>query len=210
MGSYAILLKPDDDLSEKILSIKEECESIVGDQLYLSDPPHITLIVTNVNDFSVWEKRFTLFLDAITPKLKDIPLEVTGWNVFGSDPVTGRKTLVCDVSSRTANELKDLQKSLASLIKPFRAGRVLKRYADAKDKLNDAERSNLSQFGYPFIGDNWHPHLSIASFVPESFDLIWDKFEELCPKGRFSIKGVLVYYVNDDNSLELVKEFSLT
>jgi len=144
MKPYVFCLEPEKKLFSKIEDIKLQIKEQFGDQQYLSDPPHLTLYLGKFNNFI--DNRFSFFLENLMED-KKIKINLGGWEIFGSDPVTRKSTLVCKIEKNDI--LYNLQQEIVHYLTPFRKKEVLNRYGHGLE--DPLLQKNLEDFGYPFI-----------------------------------------------------------
>lgn len=194
--NYLITLCPQKELFDKINEIKNQAKEIVGDQLYLKDEPHITVYIGVFENDEFFNK-----LDL--KKLNEIELD--GWKVFRNDPITGNDTLTIGIVENS--KLRKFQENVVKDINKFRVG-TIKRYNQVNG-LTDTEEENLKKYGFPYVGDNWHAHLGIASFKPQDFNLFWEKIRGVEIKGKYEISSINLYELKEDESLTFIKKIEL-
>lgn len=203
MTAYVIALQPEKKLKEKIKRLKKEAEKIVGKQQYLADEPHLTLYILKTK-----KEIVDAFMNEISRKIKKISLTVTNWIIFKNDQITGKQTLACTFAEQ--KKLRALQKKVITGLNNYRTAPVISRYEKVKKTLGKKEQENLKHYGYPFVGEHWIAHVSIASFEKKAFDKIWKKMKEQCPKGAYESNNLKVYELDENTeSLKTVKEYPL-
>ncbi|MFA5142293.1 MAG: 2'-5' RNA ligase family protein [Candidatus Woesearchaeota archaeon] len=208
MDSYVITLKPDEELSNQIIWIKENIYSDYGNQLYLRDEPHITLYLGKFNDISSFEMELEQFISEIDKN--KFTIDITEWEIFGKDPVTKKDTLVCIIGKEAIPALKALQQWIISAIMPYRKTELIQRYKLRYGEIKGIQKENLDRYGYPFVGDIWVPHIGIASFDPDIFEKMWPAYRQKCPIGKYGVQSINIYKLDENTEkLELIREFPL-
>ena len=136
-------------------------------------------------------------------------IEITGWHVFDADPMTQRRTLVVDFTPASQAYLRRLQIQIAeALAGTYDAEATLNRYAAAMDHFSEEQRRAVQTVGFPFIGDGWHPHFTIASIDAES----WPHVEKALmgnPPSGVSVCSSLTHYRVIDGHSRPVRTFDL-
>jgi|AntDeeMinimDraft_4_1070355.scaffolds.fasta_scaffold01511_5 2'-5' RNA ligase len=188
MTEYVVTLTPDERAVEEIKSLKSRLRDMVGQQQYLDDEPHVTLYV---GDLDI-DRKSSLDL----PFLRRPTFEITGWEVFRDDTVTGNHTLVCRIQSQGIHEY---QKEVAATLESSRRRPMIGRFEKTYDDFDERRRENLTEYGYPFIGEGWKPHLTIASIDPSDFQKVWEELEDEAPIGEYEFESVTVYDLVDGN-----------
>lgn len=192
---YFVALLPDAPLSDLLLECKQRTRELAGDQLYLSDPPHLTLYV------GLFEPAAPL-LDALDEAVRGMRTPsgtLAGWHVYEADPLTGRVTLTCAIRPGDSWAFRATQAAVIDAIAPLRdADACRARYAVRMHVLSPERRDAVERVGFPFVGDDWQPHLSVASIDPPAWPTVWDALRErdprfgfACPRlGLFRLDGV--------------------
>jgi len=203
MYTYVFAIKPEKRLFDNILDIKRKAKNLVGKQTYLEDEPHITLYVTELKSEDLW---LGLLKKGISNNLNNSLFAINGWHVFKSDAITGLDTLVCKISEQGFGWLKEIQITLVHALAKYRTDSVTERYKNTYDSLPTQFRKSLKQYGYPFVGDIWKPHISIASFEKEALKKVWPAVKKLCPNGEYYPDTLVVYKLSANEKLNKLGE----
>ena len=83
---------------------------------------------------------------------------------------------------------------------------MLQRYINTYDSLPAQFRKSLEKYGYPFVGNIWKPHISIASFEKEALKKVWSAVKELCPNGEYYPDTLVVYKLGANEKLNKLGE----
>jgi len=177
-----VALEPEPALAELIRQLKEQTRALVGDQLYLADSPHLTVYLsvfpTPAAVLDRWPK--------IAQRNDDLTIHLTGWHAFEADALTGNQTLACDIAAYDKKRLRPLQCEIIELLAPVRdAIAARERFAERTEFLTSEERRSVEQYGFPYVGDGWQPHLTIASVRSADWPAVWNTLEPLAPRGTF-------------------------
>lgn len=196
---YVFAIEPEEKLVKKIKDLKRRCKRLVGDQKYLEDPAHITLYLGRFTEIQEFEQR----IKEIAAGIQDIKFRIEGWESFRGDAVTGRDTLMCSIGEGK-EALRKIQDLLVASTHDYREEGHLERYdtADLKGVLKD----NLNKYGYPFVGDIWKPHISLASFDKEAYDKVWGEIKDDCPTGTYA-PGSLSIFVLKVEGITRIRSF---
>jgi len=205
MTDYAILLEPDKKLAGKITGIKDEVRAIAGEQLYLKDPPHISLMCVGLNEPFPEEGFVGVVADI--KRIGKLSTGISGWKIFENDAITSNKTLVCSISHRYWHKLREVQDKVISFLNKHDI-QAIARYIKVYENLPHKLRQNIDRNRFPFAGDIWEPHFGIASISPDAFKAVWERLRNKCPKGVYEINELSVYELNDDD-LTPFKKYSL-
>lgn len=191
-------LLPDKNFYARVINDKDRARKLVGEQLYLSDPPHLTLYVA---DFADSES-----LPAVTEEIargigKAPTVTITAWHVFYHDNLTGKTTLVYEISTDGSAALRSAQATAVCMASPYRDPYACRQRYDAVwEKLGDEERRNVEAAGFPYIGDIWIPHVTIASFDDEKWETVWVDFSKHSPHFSATFSSLGMFQINDDGA----------
>lgn len=185
-----ISLEPDERLASVVRGYKRRVKQLIGDQLYLADPPHTTLYLAAFDNLNCVAK--VLFGLAMETDPIDIALE--GWHAFYSDALTGNNTLVCHWSENSQRAARAIQTKVLQRLSPLRnLATTEKRFAARWTSLTEEQRRSVIEKGFPFTGEAWHPHLTIASIKPKDWDAAYGDLSPEPPKIRGTAKGLKLY-----------------
>jgi hypothetical protein len=203
--TYVFVLEPDTAYSQWVWSCKRRMHELVGDQLYLDHPPHITLYV------SVFPPQAAL-CDRVARLAERILAPQTvmdQWHVFQADQLTGNHTLVCDVPEASRAMLRQIQTQVVGAVSPLRevaASRA--QYDGSWERLSPDERANVERFGFPFVGAIWRAHVTIASIRPQDWPLIESVLQEQPPATPVCFTHLAIHVLEGD-AMPLVERFAL-
>jgi len=155
MIKIAVFINPKGKVKKKILNFKKIVKNNFGYQLYLSHPPHCTIFTMNVSK-SILKSKNKLKNIKIKPFIKNV-LVVKKTGLFLNDPITNGQTIYFKINKNSF--LNTLQLELLKLFNKFKNNKI-----KTKFKLAWMNKNN-NKYGYPFVGKNWLPHFTIASFA---------------------------------------------
>lgn len=188
-------LRPASSLNEAIARAKSKTEAIAGNQTYLKHLPHLTLYVSAFGDVQTAVE----IAKATAATLPAPRFEITGWHSFAGDPLTGKQTLVCDIRESDRPALRFAQATILDALGPLRdTVASTARYAEHFDKLSTERRNAVEKWGYPFIAEDWIPHLTIASIDPAVWQSVWDALKDDAPIGTHQCDQLYVFQLDDD------------
>lgn len=201
-----IALEPEARLHHAIAAAKQAVRSTVGSQRYLDDPPHLTLQVG-------WFPDLTQ-VDAVVARcaatLIAPTVEVSGWQVFRDDPLTGGHTVVTAMTSDSQETLRHIQQQMLTTVAPLRdAAASQARYLPAWDRLTPLRQASVERWGFPFTGADWSPHVSVASIAPAAWDAVWPALGPLAPLGRYRFSHLVLYRLDDQQIATRLSEYPL-
>ncbi len=171
MSHYAFAaLIPDATWCEHLLACKAAVRAIAGPQRYLDDPPHLTVFLAAFADPEAWCGVVT----NCAGTLQAPTVQIDGWHVFRDDPLTGGHTPVCAVGAAGQEALRAVQAKIIAALAPRRdAAASRERYADTWTRLSSMRQASVLAHGFPFTGQDWHPHVSIGSIAPAAWEDAW-------------------------------------
>jgi len=207
MAAQVIALIPDEVLYGRINALKVEVFSQVGEQLYVKDEPHVTLGVVNVNESGNWYDSLEQKTRSL--RLKPARLCMDDWILFKDDVITNRHTVACGFDEACVAELKKIQLSVFDAVSFFKQERVVDRYEKMYGSLPSIMRQNVDTYGYPFVGDIWRPHVSVAAIERTQFESVWLDLKQKFPCGQYGVKSLRVYDLNEEtDEIRCVREFT--
>lgn len=183
-----VSLEPDAHLSALVIEYKRRVRQLVGDQLYLSDPPHTTLYLAAFDDLEAASGA----LSRVASQIAAIGVSLEGWQVFENDALTGNNTLVCQFSHASRRGAQAIQKQVIHALAPLRDKRACEaRYHARWESLSAVQQQSVLSCGFPYSGKDWHPHLTIASIRPSDWNLVYSQLKKAPPirtGAAFSLK----------------------
>jgi len=203
--SRFLALEPDDAFAAEVLAFKARVRHLVGDQLYLDHPPHLTLAMS----------VFRVEADVSGP-IRDLcrglaaaAVTIRGWHVFEADQLTGNHTLVCDVAPDGREPLVRVQREAIAAAAPRRDPVATRQcYDQSWERLSADERANVEQFGFPFVGPIWHPHVTVASIRPDDWDAVWSELAATPPDALVRFPFLSIFGMREDEPV-LIERFAL-
>jgi 2'-5' RNA ligase len=200
-----LALSPDDAFTATVLDCKRRVGRRIGPQLYLDDPPHLTLYLARFPQLPTLGSA----AQAVAQKMRTPPARVFGWHVFRADPLNGNHTLVCDIDPEHRRDLAKCQQQICAAVSPLRdAESTQARYAPYWRKLPAAAQANVTQWGFPFVGSIWHPHVTIAAIRPADWDRIWPELENTPPVGAVRFPKLCLFALEEGRPV-LLERFDL-
>lgn len=194
MSTMFAALMPDAGLAGLVNRYKDAVRGRVGPQLYLDHPPHATLYLSAFPAGVEVDLALAPLAGLAAPRVR-----VVGWHLFEGDPLTGLHTLVCDLAEADRVALREVQRRAVEALAPLRdeAG-VQARFAGRFAHLSEAERANVASFGFPYVGDGWRPHFTVASIKPEDWAAVADELLADPPVGEFVCPELRWFRLGED------------
>ena len=173
-----------------VMRYKREIRELVGTQLFLNDPPHLTVYLAAF----LQEEPVLAAAADLAEELSAIEIRVVGWHVFTSDPLTGGNTLVFQFSEKSQSALRTFQQRLINEIAPLRdRSATMARYLRQFHKLSRERRDSIEECGFPFTGADWHPHYTVASIRPDNWPTVASQVLPKAPTINESCRALTVY-----------------
>lgn len=189
MAEYAILIEPDLNFKNEILKEKKRVRANFGTQPYLSHPPHSTLYFSKIEEREDWLKSFQKQLSNFFDK--SLPISIKEKLVFRNDILAGGGDTIVFKAELT-EELSKLQIYLSECLKDLSISK------NNSHSFKGLLASSYEAYGFPFVGEHWIPHFTVASINDESSK---DYIEQFLAKSyihEFEISSVSVWKVNGD------------
>ena len=199
MVEYFVALIPEKKLYDKISEAKLRIYTEFGHQMYLLDPPHMTLYLGETNNIG----KVTDIVKKIASEVKSAKIKIVDWLLFENDKVTGKSAFAVKIDN--VDELKKIQMKVISEVSKI--SKISKRYSSVKT-FSDAERNNLSKYGFPFVGKIWIPHFSFCSANKDVFYRIVKEIKLKEFMGTYKINKIEVFRLENDKSVK-EREFEL-
>ena len=187
-----IFIEPQKNKSNFLYNWKKIIKKNFGKQKYLIHPLHATIAVfkikTKIND------NFYLFLKNEMKLFAKFKINITKPNIFYNDALTGGDTLFFGIKKNP--KLILFQK------------KILKHFNQIDNKIsrndffkNKKFQCNYKNYGFPFVGQDWIPHFTIASVKTKSKEKnkIFKNFlNEKKFKTNFEVKNFSIWEINKD------------
>ncbi len=164
---YAIFWTPSKKLNDFVMDCKKLCLKFDPKANYVNHPPHSTLFV-----FNSYERNQQDIINSINSS--KISLKIDNWLTFENDILTGNDTLTLSINK--SDVIMKFQKYVAeTLVKfLFRPNNYSKQWAgvgantvrnEIIAKMEKEYQLSQNMYGFPFVGDHWIPHITIASVM---------------------------------------------
>ena len=196
---FAVFIEPEGELRNNILKWKKMVEAKFPNQSYCSHPPHSTLIYVNI-------KQEEMALVAVGKALVGLPAfnnKIVEADVFWNDSATGGgHTLYWKIQSNQI--LFDLQRQVAESLHPFISNNPEPKFVKKLPLL----KNSFDRYGFPFIGNHWIPHMTIASLKTGQNDPLIDEFLEQSCEFELDVTEVSCWRVENDQHI-CIKKYRL-
>ena len=138
---------------------KKKIKKIFGKQKYLSHPVHLTIAVFDIK--KTIGSDFFLSLKNKMEQHNRFTIYVTKPSIFYNDPLTNGDTLFFKIKKN--HKIILFQKKILSHFK-----KIEKNLSKNLIFKNKKYHSNYKKYGFPFVGNDWIPHFTIASIKSRS------------------------------------------
>jgi len=168
MPALMIGADPPEEISKEIYGLKEKVIDICGSQQQADEPPHMTFVVNNFSSAEAVDR----YLEMIARRFNPFNVVVNGITHF---PHEKSGTYMLHAVIEKSHELQLLQEEIVADTSEFRQGSLLREYLEQNIpdyKYEDKELENIKKWGYPYVGENWEPHITIAILEPECCEKI--------------------------------------
>jgi hypothetical protein len=193
---YGIFWIPSRETTVFMQEAKERLAEFEPTAKYLNHPVHATLFLF------MGEKKFVpSYIELLHMVCKNTPLfkiQYGGWKIFEKDQLTKANTVTLAISA--SPELSSLQ---TFVVKCF--AQMRKEAVPYAVEWKDEFEKSYKEFGYPFVGAHWQPHLTAAS-MPWSNEMIMDTLNQLPTKPRRDKVGSLCLYRIQNDEHQLLKQ----
>ena len=190
----AIFIEPSNEINKKIIKWKKLIKRSFGNQKYSNHPVHLTLAVYK------FKKRPTNFFYNSLKKdisiIKKFNIYLSKANVFYNDELINGNTLYFSVKKK--QKIFNLQKKIILNFKNLRKNMIIKRNFK-NPKLN----KNSLNYGFPFVGKIWIPHLTVSSISLSSdknkmSKLIEDFLSQKIHNKKIKVNKISIWKINGD------------
>lgn len=204
MDKYYIALMPEKRLIDLINEQKSMIREMIGEQIYLFHPPHFTLIIFTTDNLN----EIAFELKKLSEKMNKIRIHIEDFHIFYNDLFTNGNTITYPINKDSLSKIKDIQFDIAKSIERFNTKKFIFKEDEKYWKLSEIEKLNTDKYGYPFIGENWIPHITLASVDADKFEKVFEKIKQKPAFGEFLIESINLYKVGEKTS-ELIRTFEL-
>ncbi len=187
---FFISLDPEPAIESLVRRHKRRVRQLVGDQLYLNDPPHLTCYLAHFTD----SKPVIAAAAKLVEELSAPDIHIVGWHTFEADQLTGNNTLVLNFDELTQSRLRLFQSQLIDAFSPLRDRTATREhFAPRWGALSVEQRCSVDECGFPFSGVGWHPHLTVASIRPADWPRVSGDVLAESPHISGCCRGLTVY-----------------
>jgi len=160
---YGVLWIPSNPVIDIIQSWKDLVRTVEPDTIYLNHPVHCTffLLIADIQD----EKHIITKFEHCCNSLSKFSIEFGQWYIFKSDAATGGDTITLAIKPTDA--LFQSQEKIAFALIPYK-----KKSVNYPNTWKGVYQEAHEQWGFPFVGKHWLPHISIASVSEKGKEIV--------------------------------------
>lgn len=190
-----VALEPEPGLAEQLNAHKSRTRAIVGPQLFLDHPPHLTVYLAAFRD----RDRIQRDLENLRPQIAGPTTRLAGWQIFEADPLTGNTTFAYALAAQSQQPLRTIQATIIDALSAQRDPSATEsRLHDRMHCLTSTQRICLLRYGFPYTGTGWLPHFTIASIRPPDWPRVWAEFRDQAPTGQYTCPRLQLYQLRDE------------
>jgi 2'-5' RNA ligase len=179
---------------------KAKTTAAAGAQLYADHPPHLTLYLAAFED----PQSLLAAVEELANRWPPPVFELIGWSVFYADVLAGGNTVVCKMAEDSASKCRMLQAEVIRLLAPHRDEAASKlRYEARWEALTLPRQRAAEDVGFPFIGDDWQPHFTVASIATDQWEAAWPLLERDPIAGTFTAASLTLYALENGHPVPL-------
>ena len=139
-------------LKNEVESIKSFFKTKSKGSKYLNHLAHSTLYVFEIQSEKIVDviEKFQTLQKVLSP----VSTQINKWRVFENDILTNLNTICLEIE--LSKDLFSLQMNIVNSLREFH---LKKPNTDFEGLLKES----YIQYGYPFVGEHWIPHITIGS-----------------------------------------------
>jgi 2'-5' RNA ligase len=204
-GMLLFALEPDGEFTDRVLQFKSHVSRLVGPQPYLAHPPHVTLYLAAFRDL----QSVLVATQALAGAQPELVAASTGWHVFENDALTGNHTLAYTLQGQQSADLRGFQSRMVATVSAARDREAcFRRYASHWDRLTTSERACIKACGFPWLEEQWHPHITVASVSRHDWQPVQEQLLSQAPLAIVHFPSLSVFRIDGDDH-ELVQRWRL-
>jgi hypothetical protein len=189
MTAFLIGIDPPSEVKRDIYRLKNRVIEACGHQQQVDEPPHCTFVVNNFTSLEDVDRALRKTVRNSSP----FDVNMSGVAYF---PPEQSGTYMIHAGIGRSKELQNLQIKVVSETAGFRNGCLLREYLEKnvpKYRYTKTELANIKNLGYPYVGGNWSPHISIAILDPKAFEKIGKELIGTKLDYRFPLENVTLF-----------------
>ena len=154
MYKIAAFIEFEKKITNKILNQKKIVKKKFGNQIYLNHPVHLTLFTLNIKRINELKK---IYINNKNKVSKPLQVSLIKPGIFYNDPLTGGHTFFHYIKKNkkiSEIQLRHLKKINKKIFVYKKNNNLFK---------NKILKKNYRKYGFPFTGNVWIPHITVAS-----------------------------------------------
>lgn len=181
------LLKTKGKLRLKINNLKSKFKKKFKYIEYINDIPHLTICKTKIYEKNIKKIiKDEIYFDKFF-------IVSNKFNVFKNDPITKGNSFYLNIKKN--KNLVNLQRNVVKVLSKFRT-------IEKMDFKNKILNNNFKNFGFPFVGKIWKPHISIGSVLDNKIDKTYlQNFQKQNFYSKTEINKIYFYSLNKNQKL---------
>lgn len=196
--SVGVFICPEGTIRSRILFWKDKIHKELKFQPYLTHPPHMTLINIDLDD----QKRAIVSLKKYLKDMKSFYLNINKKNIFWDDSITNGHTIYYEIEKNS--QLQNIQIAVATFLAEFKIQKNLPNFLIGNKLLENS----FDLYGFPFVGDHWIPHFTIASLKVNKGHPLIKEFLSHKELFSFKVNTISLWQINNDDH-NMVEEINL-
>ena len=176
-------------IQKEIYKLKKKVIKASDHQLQVDEPPHLTFVVNNFIDINPIDN----VLEAISDSFSPFQINIEGISYF---PQKKSGAWMIHATIQKNKILQKLQKNIVVETSRYRRGCLLCNYLRKNIpnyQCENKETKNIKKFGFPYVGDNWKPHISLTILDEEAFKKIGKELIKTNFKYIFKLEKIILY-----------------
>ena len=187
--SIGFFITPEEPLKSKILFWKGKVKKELKNQPYVEHPPHLTLINLDLYEENQAISNVKEFISSI----RAFNIKISQKDVFFNDISTNGHTIYYR-ANKTSN-LEHIQSRLAVILAKYKKSKNPPEFLKGNEILYESYKN----FGSPFIGSHWIPHLTVASLQVENENSLLNEFLSKQESYTFMVEKISIWKINGDD-----------
>lgn len=186
---YGVFWTPPAAITAYINKWKQAVRKLEPLARYLEHPVHTTffLLMGSIED----EDSIIAALKKLAQEQQPITVNFDKWLVFKNDLVTGADTLTIAIS--VAEALHNLQTKITVSLQPFK-----KQNVPYNIDWQGPFLESYNNYGFPFCGKHWLPHISVASVTGKAKSVIDSALQVHDLPAESIIDNISLYKIHGD------------
>lgn len=191
----ALVLRPNKKIDLKIKNLKKFFKKNNSKCLYVEDFPHLTLFTMNTSLKKIDLEKINLRIP-----FKKLNIKIEKPDIFMNDIIVGGKTFFFRIKKN--ENLFKLQNFTVKVFKKYFTKEKKKQKFDKKSP----EYKSYKNYGFPFVGKHWIPHISVCSVLDKKINnQVMDFFYKTDMNLNFNVNKLSLCFIKKNNLIEIKK-----